>query len=235
MLEGTCRTVNPWSGYMTQTGTDARVRLDRHRVLETALDLIDREGLGALTMRRLGTELRVDPMTIHHHVENKERLLDGIAELLWDEIALPEKSDGSNGALRRLAGTIRALFRRHPEAAPLILRCSKLPLRELQVYRAYIDVLKASGVREPAAVLRPILFYALGTGYAEVSMFGLQYEQNASAPPSERELLLYLGQALPPGTPPELASAAAEMIADCDADRCFDEGLELMLAGLAAS
>jgi hypothetical protein len=115
------------------------------------------------------------------------------------------------------------------------MRCSKLPLSELKVYRAYLDVLTAAGVREPAALLRPILFYALGTGYAEVSMFGVQYEQNPSAPLSERELLLYLGQALPPGTPPELASAAAEMIADCDPDRCFDEGLDLMLAGLAAS
>lgn len=49
---------------------------------------------------------------------------------------------------------------------------------------------------------------------------------------SDREVLVYLGQALPPGIPPALTDAAVTMIADCDPDRCFDDGLELMLAGL---
>jgi hypothetical protein len=66
-------------------------------------------------------------------------------------------------------------------------------------------------------------------------MLGVQCEPDRSQVLSDRELLLYLGQALPPGTAPELASAAAAVIADCDSDRCFEEGLELMLAGLSAS
>lgn len=52
---------------------------------------------------------------------------------------------------------------------------------------------------------------------------------------SERELLLNLGQALPPGIPPPLAKAAMAIIADCDPDQYFEDGLELMLAGLATS
>jgi hypothetical protein len=44
---------------------------------------------------------------------------------------------------------------------------------------------------------------------------------------SERELLLCLGQALPLGTPPELSSATVAVIAECDSDRCFEEGLHL--------
>jgi hypothetical protein len=47
-------------------------------------------------------------------------------------------------------------------------------------------------------------------------------------------VLISLGQALPIGTPPELVSAAVTLIADCDSDRCFEDGLELMLAGLSA-
>ncbi|MGH2812109.1 MAG: TetR/AcrR family transcriptional regulator [Actinomycetota bacterium] len=220
---------------MTATDTATRSRLGRRRVLETALGLVDRDGLDALTMRRLGTELGVDPMTIHHHVESKEGLLDGIAELLWEEIAFPEDSMGPVEALRTLARSLRDLFRRHPQAAPLILRCSRLPCSELELFRAYLNVLDAGGLREPAAVLRPVLSYATGYGYAERSMLGVQCEPNQSQAPSERELLLYLGQALPPATPTELASAAVAMIADCDPDRCFEEGLELMLAGLAVS
>ena len=55
---------------------------------------------------------------------------------------------------------------------------------------------------------------------------------DARAALSERELLVALGQALPVGTPPELASAAVALIADCNPERCFEDGLELMLAGL---
>lgn len=220
---------------MTTADTVVRARLDRRRVLEAALGFVDREGIEALTMRRLGTELEVDPMTVHHHVESKARLLDGIAELLWEEVALPGAAVGPVEALRALARSLRDLFRSHPQAAPLILRCSRLPRSELELFRAYLDVLAAAGVREPAAVLRPMLMYALGSGYAEVSMLGVQCGPDQSRALSERELLLYLGQALPPGTAPELASAAVAMIAECDPDRCFEEGLELILAGLAVS
>jgi TetR/AcrR family tetracycline transcriptional repressor len=220
---------------MTATDTATRARLDRRRVLEAALGLADREGLEALTMRRLGTELGVDPMTVHHHVQSKDRLLDGIAELLWEEVALPDDSGDPGEALRGLARSLRDLFRRHPQAAPLILRCSRLPRSELELFRAYLDVLDAGGVRDPAAVLRPVLSYAAGYGYAERSMLGVQCEPAQTNALSEREVLLYLGQALPPATPSELASAAAAMIAECDSDRCFEEGLDLMLAGLPVS
>ncbi|MBI4261400.1 MAG: TetR/AcrR family transcriptional regulator C-terminal domain-containing protein [Actinobacteria bacterium] len=220
---------------MTSTDTASRARLDRRRVLEAALRLVDREGLEALTMRRLGAELGVDPMTVHHHAESKDRLLDGIAELLWEEVALPGGSVRAAEALRTLARSLRDLFLRHPQAAPLILRCSTLPRSALEVFRAYLDVLEAGGIREPAAVLRPVLSYAAGYGYSERSMLGVQCEPGQSQALSERDLLLSLGRALPPATPPELASAAVAMIADCDPDRCFEEGLDLMLAGLAAS
>jgi TetR/AcrR family tetracycline transcriptional repressor len=220
---------------MTAPDTATRTRLDRRRVLQAALGLVDREGLEALTMRRLGAELRVDPMTVQHHVETKERLLDGLAELLWEEVILPGESQDPAETLRGLARSMRDLFRRHPQAAPLILRCSRLPRAELELFRAYLDVLDAAGVREPAAVLRPVLSYAAGYGHAERSMLGVQCEPAQTEIMSERELLLYLGQALPPGTTPELASAAVAMIAECDSDRCFEEGLDLMLAGLPVS
>ena len=220
---------------MTAVVTTVRGRLDRRRVLEAALGLVDRDGLEALTMRRLGTELDVDPMTVHHHVESKDGMLDGIAEILWEEVALPQDQNDPVEMLRILARSVRDLFRRHPQAAPLVLRCATLPRSELELFLAYLDALAAARVREPAVVLRSILMYALGSGSAEVSMLGVQCGPDRSRVLSERELLLYLGQSLPPATTPELASAAVTMIVECDADRCFEDGLALMLAGLAAS
>lgn len=219
---------------MPVTDTPTRRRLDRRQILEAALAVVDRDGLEALSMRRLGTELGVDPMAVYHHVDGKDRLFDGLAALLWEEVALPEAASDPIATLRTLARSLRDLFRRHPAAAPLVLRCATLPRSELELFRAYLDVLGAGGLAEPAAVLRPVISYALGTGYTESTMLGVQCAPGQSGALSERELLLALGQALPAGTAPELASAAVSLIADCDPDRCFEDGLELMLAGLSA-
>lgn len=216
------------------TETPTRQRLDRRRVLEIALAAIDREGLDALTMRRLAEDLDVDPMTVHHHAKGKEGLLEGVAELLWEEIERPGRTEDSTEVLRTLAHSLRDLFHRHPEAAPLVLRCTVLPRSELELWRAYLDALTAAGLDQPAAVLRSVLTYALGASYAEVAWLGVACEPGRKEY-TDREVLLSLGQAIPQGTPPELASAAVEMIADCDPDHCFNDGLELMLAGLSAS
>ncbi len=217
------------------TATAVRGRLDRRTVLEAALGLADREGLDALTMRRLGAELDVDPMTVHHHVASKDGLLVGVAELLWEEIALPDGGSEPTETLRTLAHSVRDLFRRHPQTAPLVLRCASLPRSQLELYRAYLDALLTAGIPEPASVLRSILTYALGYGSAEVSVLGVQCGPDRGRALTQQELLLYLGQSLPTGTAPELASAAVAMIAECDADRCFQDGLALMLAGLKSS
>ncbi|MCT9090095.1 TetR/AcrR family transcriptional regulator C-terminal domain-containing protein [Streptomyces sp. ASQP_92] len=52
--------------------------LSRERVLDAALDLVDREGVASLTMRKLGAELGVEAMTLYHHVGNKGQLLDAL-------------------------------------------------------------------------------------------------------------------------------------------------------------
>lgn len=218
----------------TSPATSNRRRLDRRRILETALAVVDRDGLEALSMRRLATELAVDPMAIYHHVAGKDRLLDGLADVLWREVALPAAAVDPVTALRTLARSLRDLFRRHPAAAPLILRCETLPSSELELFRAYLDALAAGGLSEPASVLRPLIAYALGSGYTESTMLGVNCAPADGGVRSERELLVSLGQALPPGTSSASASAAVAMIADCDPERCFEEGLELMLAGLAA-
>jgi TetR/AcrR family tetracycline transcriptional repressor len=219
---------------MTAAASAIRGRLERRQILEAALALVDRDGLEALSMRRLGTELGSDPMAIYHYVDGKERLYDGLAELLWEEVEMPPATDDPIATLRTLARSLRGLFRRHPAAAPLVLRCTRLPRSELELFAAYLDALESRGLHEPAAVLRPVISYALGTGYTESTMLGVQCGPGESAALSERQLLLALGQALPAGTPPELASAAVSLIADCDPDRCFEDGLELMLAGLSA-
>ena len=95
-------------------------KLSRERIIAAALELLDREGAEALTMRRLGAELGVEAMSLYRHVASRAELLDGVAALLAAEIAPQERPADWADALRAFAGEVRALARRHPAAFTLV-------------------------------------------------------------------------------------------------------------------
>src|SRR5690606_38257905 len=64
-------------------------RLTRERILHAALELVDREGVAALSMRRLAAALDVDPMAIYHHLDGKEAVIAGLVELAFGELRIP--------------------------------------------------------------------------------------------------------------------------------------------------
>ena len=73
---------------VTTTGADTverRAPLNRDRVLHVAMELADRDGFEALSMRKLGQELGVDAMALYRHVRNKDDLFDGLIELIVGE------------------------------------------------------------------------------------------------------------------------------------------------------
>src|SRR5262249_31540034 len=80
--------------------SNVRAAVDRRRIAEEALRLIDADGLERLSMRRLGAELGVEGMAIYHHFGNKAELLDGVLELLLEELEVPPEGEGT--ALERL-------------------------------------------------------------------------------------------------------------------------------------
>ena len=80
------------------------------------------EGIAALqlTMRRLGAELGVDPMTIYGHVPDKTALFDGLAELVLAEITLPRRTGEWTHDFRAVARAARATLLAHPHLIPLL-------------------------------------------------------------------------------------------------------------------
>src|SRR3712207_8923049 len=68
--------------------------LSRRRVLEAAVRFADREGLEALSMRKLGADLGVEAMSLYNHVPNKDALLDGMVEVLLGELEVPSEKAG---------------------------------------------------------------------------------------------------------------------------------------------
>ena len=77
--------------------------LTRATLTEAALRIVDGDGLVALSMRRLGSELRVDPMAAYRHIPNKEALLDEVVEAVMSEID-PDAVDAYGPLPDRFAG-----------------------------------------------------------------------------------------------------------------------------------
>ncbi|MFD7923535.1 TetR/AcrR family transcriptional regulator C-terminal domain-containing protein [Streptomyces sp. NPDC059740] len=97
-----------------------RAGLTRERVLDAALELVDRDGVEGLTMRRLGALLGVEAMTLYHYVPHKDALLDGVVERVFAP-ALPAV-DGDTDWRTYLTGyahALRAALAHHPGALPL--------------------------------------------------------------------------------------------------------------------
>jgi len=97
-------------------------RLDRDSVLRAGLALADEAGLGAVTLRGLAGRLGVTPMALYRHVAGKEDLLDGMADLLYAELAIPEPGGDWWDELAALARSSRRVLLAHPAAAPLFSR-----------------------------------------------------------------------------------------------------------------
>ncbi len=99
---------------------DGRTRLNRDRVLQTAIKLADEGGIERLSMRRLGEELGVEAMSLYNHVSNKEDLLNGMIDAVYAEIELPSHDDDWKTALRRRSVSVREVLVRHPWANGLM-------------------------------------------------------------------------------------------------------------------
>jgi AcrR family transcriptional regulator len=101
--------------------TATRTPLTRERVLREAIELADTDGVDALSMRRLGQALGVEAMSLYHHVASKADLLNGILDLVTEEIELPKDGAAWKPALRSTAISAHRVFLKHPWAANLTL------------------------------------------------------------------------------------------------------------------
>ena len=98
---------------MTKQKTAARKPLSSARVLDAAVARADEAGLEAFSMRGLAQELGVVPMALYKHVANKDQLLDGMVDIVFSEIELPDESLGWRPAMRGRAISTREALRRH--------------------------------------------------------------------------------------------------------------------------
>jgi TetR/AcrR family transcriptional regulator, tetracycline repressor protein len=200
--------------------------LDRETILRTAVGLVERKGLDALTMRRLGAALGCEAMSIYYYVDGKDALLDGVVEIVvagmdlsWAERSGPWQERLKEGyrAYRRLAHT-------HPGVFPLIGRPAGRTLAGLRPVEAFLSVLREAGYPPRAALQAHRTLSSYVYGYAISEIRGLGLESDGQLPIEESEW-----QSLP-----SLAEALAKT-KSVDHDREFNQGLDAIVSGLSPS
>jgi AcrR family transcriptional regulator len=186
-----------------------RIPLSRERIVAAAISFVDRKGLTALTMRRLGTELGVEAMSLYRYVEGRDDLLEAMVEQMVGRLHLgagdgrPKPGDGWQAYLQWLAHGVRTLAREHPQVFPLIATRHpaapwlRPPLRSLRVVEDFLSTLVSRGFSDESAVAayRAFSSFLLGHLLLEAAVLGSRTapavaleDEGRSAPATNREV-----------------------------------------------
>src|ERR1700683_4948386 len=210
-------------------------KITRDAVLAAALQIIDRDGADALSMRRLARALDRDPMILYRHAPSKAALLDGVAESVLAQLRVDSGDPDWAGQLRAVARRFRALALAHPHVVPLIVTrplATPLGLRPAGTLRPLEDILalltRAGFSRPDALPIHPDLF---GFLHGHV----LDELQELVENPDETDDLLRLGlHRLPSGEFP-LLRGLAPVLGGYDGAAELERGLDILLTGLSTT
>ncbi len=122
-----------------------RAPLSRERVLRAAVAFADQNGIGSLSMRRLGEVLGVEAMSLYNHVANKSELLDAMVDVVFGEIDLPGADTDWRSAMRQRAISARQALSRHRWAIGLMESRTTPGPATLRHHDAVLGTLRAGG------------------------------------------------------------------------------------------
>lgn len=213
---------------MSSGPKQTREQLTRERIVTAALDLLDREGLKALSMRKLGAELGVDPMAIYYYIPNKDALLDAVVEAVMAEIELgvDNRNDSIEERVLCAARSYRDVMLAHSNALPIVLSRGPRTPASMRPVELLIGILRDAGLSPTQAMagMNAIAATVRGT----VAM--IQDDTNAPHKPEDLETL---AEQFPESEFPHLREAAM-----CDPDFFgidFEFGIRALARGLVAS
>jgi AcrR family transcriptional regulator len=206
--------------------------LSREVILAAALAVVDRDGLDALTMRRLGKELDRDPMSLYRHAIDRTALLDGVAEFVLDQLVIPTGGRDWQAHLRDTADNFRRLCLAHPNVVPLLVTrppgtpLGLRPLGTLRPLEQVLAVLIDAGFPRVTALRLYRAYFALLYGYV------LNELQERVTDLEESKDLLRLGlRRLAPTEFTHIRSLENEL-GNYDGAAELEHGLNLLLAGI---
>lgn len=198
--------------------------LSREKVLSAAVAIVDREGLDALSMRRLGDALGVEAMSLYRYVANKAALLDGVVESILGEMSVRDVASAPwTERVKSRARALRATLRAHPNALSLFATRPAVTPASMAHVEASLALLREAGFSIDDAI----------RGFQAVVGFTVGNTLSVFAPlaPDERSSPAYASldrEAYP------TVLEAARALARWEVDDEFEFGLDALVRGLAA-
>ena len=200
--------------------------LTREVVLQAALDLVDRDGLGALTMRHLATELEVATMSIYTYVPTKDDLVIGVLNLAVAEMAVPPPDTPPWDAFRAVIREFRRVAHRHPNLVPLTMTRPPSGVSSLRTLEASLDALRRTGLDPEATACAYRMTASFAIGFVSLESGGY-FKPLEEGQPVDVDLAALADMPRVIEMGPHLAS--------WDSDAEFESGLEVLIAALQRS
>jgi TetR/AcrR family tetracycline transcriptional repressor len=216
--------MSPASPRRSAADSSTRRSLSRDMIISAALAILDAEGLKSLSMRRLGSTLGVDPMTVYYYLPNKAALFDGVVDAilreLGRELAALSPPEDSTERLAAVLRTYRVVLRRHPHALPVV---STRPIRSphgLAAFERILSTFTAAGFDLRGAVLAmtATVEFTIGHVLAEAA------EPYGGETPYSSDALTGFDDSMP------TVSQAWQV--ELDSDELFEAGLLALIEGL---
>jgi AcrR family transcriptional regulator len=203
-------------------------QLSRERIVRTAVDLIERQGIDAVSMRRLATELGAGAMSLYNHVPNKAALLDAVADYVLSdmELSVDPMTDWREAA-RSLARSFREVAHRYPRCVSVVVSRQPNTTAGLRPVELALETVQAAGFHGRAAVraMRAVVNYILGCLLQESTLTEARWASEGHPLVNEAALdaagLVHVRELLP-------------ALAEHDSEADFEFGLELLIGALDA-
>ncbi|MFD9940400.1 TetR/AcrR family transcriptional regulator C-terminal domain-containing protein [Nonomuraea sp. NPDC059023] len=160
--------------------------LERAQIVDAALALVRREGVDALTIRRLAAEVGAARMALYRHVADKDAILDLVADEVARQVIPDEASRGPwEERLRHLAHSMRAVLREHPGIAERAMSRVNAGPGGLRIADTIADILATAGLDDQAAARYYLIFVDLVLGRVQREVHG-----DPTAPERNAELFV---------------------------------------------
>jgi AcrR family transcriptional regulator len=208
--------------------------LSRQRIVRAAITIADRDGLDALTMRRVAQKLGAGTMSLYWHVRNKDELIELMRDQVAGEHTLQPSGDWRSD-LARFARDIRAVFLRHPWLASVAFGTPPLGPNSLRQDELTMAAMSSLGVdlQTQGAVGAAVYFFVIGFVLRELAQEQVQQRTGATREEWLASVAPYIQQQLASGRYPNLQRAYTSG-GDLDNDAAFEFILNLILDAMAA-
>lgn len=149
--------------------------LSRDQIVSVALELLDTEGLDALSMRKLGTRLNAGATSMYTYVANKDELFELVVDQVYGEIEVPAADDPADwrAATTRCAHSLRSTFLQHPWIVSVLgeVGVAYLGPNMMRLSDALLGVLEDGGFSLEAADrgVSTVFAYVIGVSTTEAA------------------------------------------------------------------